>query len=114
KHADLVLLSGDPFSVYTRVLATWIEGRKVFDRARPADLRLATGGLAERMPERDRVPVAPQVLLERGVVERPEAPGARFAVEAEWLFTGAGPPISKGVVLVEDGRVSAVGAQGEV
>ncbi len=116
KHADLVLLSGDPFSIYTRVLATWIEGQKVFDRSSPADLRLFTGGqaVAERLPGRDRAPTPPQVILERRAVERPAQVGARFAVEAEWLFTAAGPPITKGVVLVDGGRILAVGAQGEV
>lgn len=116
KHADLVLLSGDPFSIYTRVLATWIEGRKVFDRSSPADLRLATGGhaVAERLAARDRAPIPPQVTFERRAVERPAQMGTRFAVEAEWLFTAAGPPISKGIVLVDGGRIQAVGAQGEI
>jgi imidazolonepropionase-like amidohydrolase len=52
KDADLVVLSGDPFSVETRVLATWIEGQKVFDRADPRDLRYATGGfgVGDRYP----------------------------------------------------------------
>src|SRR6185436_17192255 len=31
KDADLVLLSGDPLSVYTQVLETWAAGEKVFD-----------------------------------------------------------------------------------
>jgi len=53
KDADLVVLSGPPFSVYTRVLATYIEGTKVFDRSRPEDLRYATGGygVAARYPK---------------------------------------------------------------
>ena len=33
KDADFIVLSGDPLSVYTKVLETWIEGSKVFDRA---------------------------------------------------------------------------------
>jgi len=44
KDADLVVLSGDPFSVYTHVEQTWVEGKKVFDRADPADRKFATGG----------------------------------------------------------------------
>ncbi|MFK7741850.1 MAG: amidohydrolase family protein, partial [Planctomycetota bacterium] len=44
KDADFVVLSGDPFSVYTRVLETWVEGSKVFDLADPEDRLLATGG----------------------------------------------------------------------
>jgi imidazolonepropionase-like amidohydrolase len=44
KDADFVVLSGDPFSVYTRVLQTWVEGRKVFDLADAKDRLLANGG----------------------------------------------------------------------
>ena len=44
KDADLVILSGDPFSVYTHVEQTWIEGQKVWDRANPEDKKVATGG----------------------------------------------------------------------
>lgn len=44
KDADFILLTGDPFSVYTHVQETWIEGTKVFDRANPAQLPYATGG----------------------------------------------------------------------
>lgn len=44
KSADLVILSGDPFSVYTTVEQTWVEGKKVFDRQNPADKAYATGG----------------------------------------------------------------------
>ena len=44
KDADFVLLSGDPFSVYTRVQQTWVEGSKVFDLSDPMDRLMATGG----------------------------------------------------------------------
>jgi imidazolonepropionase-like amidohydrolase len=44
KDADLVVLSGDPLSVYTHVLETWVEGLKVFDRSDPKDRLIATGG----------------------------------------------------------------------
>ncbi|MGH9611694.1 MAG: amidohydrolase family protein, partial [Bryobacteraceae bacterium] len=44
KDADFVLLSGDPLSVYTHVLQTWIEGKKVFDRSDPKDYLYAVGG----------------------------------------------------------------------
>ena len=53
KDADLVVLSGPPFSVYSQVLATYVEGAVVFDRNRPDDKRYATGGfaVAGRYPE---------------------------------------------------------------
>jgi imidazolonepropionase-like amidohydrolase len=44
KDADFAVLSGDPFSVYTRVLQTWVEGKKVFDFADPKDRLMAMGG----------------------------------------------------------------------
>ncbi len=44
KEADFVLLSGDPLSAYTKVLETYVEGKKVFDRKDPKDFLLATGG----------------------------------------------------------------------
>ena len=44
KDADLVILSGDPLAVRTKVLQTWVEGRKVFDRDDPEDRLFAVGG----------------------------------------------------------------------
>jgi len=44
KDADFVVLSGDPFSVHTRVLQTWVEGKKVFDLDDPKDRLFANGG----------------------------------------------------------------------
>lgn len=43
KDADFVLLSGDPFSIYTHVEETWAGGERVFDRGNPADRAYATG-----------------------------------------------------------------------
>ena len=44
KDADFIVLSGDPLSVYTHVEQTWVEGRKVFDRADEKDRPWAVGG----------------------------------------------------------------------
>jgi imidazolonepropionase-like amidohydrolase len=44
KDADFIVLSGDPLSVYTHVLETWVEGKKVFDRSNPEDYIRAVGG----------------------------------------------------------------------
>jgi imidazolonepropionase-like amidohydrolase len=50
KDADFVILSGDPLSVYTHVLETWVEGHKVFDRSLPEDRLHATGGVGAGNP----------------------------------------------------------------
>jgi len=44
KDADFILLNGDPLSVYSKVLQTWVEGQKVFDRSEPRDRLYAVGG----------------------------------------------------------------------
>lgn len=44
KDADFIVLSGDPLSVYTHVLQTYVEGKNVFDRNDPKDYLIATGG----------------------------------------------------------------------
>jgi len=44
KDADFIVLTGDPLSVYTHVQETWVEGKKVFDRANEADRKYAVGG----------------------------------------------------------------------
>ena len=44
KDADFVLLSGDPFSVYTKVEQTWVEGKKRYDNSNPEDRAYLTGG----------------------------------------------------------------------
>jgi imidazolonepropionase-like amidohydrolase len=44
KDADFIILSGDPFSVYTHVEETWIDGKKEWDREDPELGKYATGG----------------------------------------------------------------------
>ncbi len=44
KDADFIVLSGDPLSVYTHVLETYVEGVRVFDRNNPQDRLIAVGG----------------------------------------------------------------------
>ncbi len=50
KDADFIVLSGDPLSVYTKVLETWVEGVLVFDRNRDKDRLWATGGYGAGRP----------------------------------------------------------------
>lgn len=45
KDGDVVILSGDPLSVYTKVEKTFVEGRLVFDRGDARDLLYANGGM---------------------------------------------------------------------
>lgn len=44
KDADFIILSGDPFSVYTQVEETWIDGKRVYDRSNPEHRKFNVGG----------------------------------------------------------------------
>jgi imidazolonepropionase-like amidohydrolase len=44
KDADFIVLSGDPFSLYTKVEQTWVEGLKRYDISNPADKAFLLGG----------------------------------------------------------------------
>jgi imidazolonepropionase-like amidohydrolase len=50
KDADFLVLDGDPLSTYSHVLETWVEGDKLFDRSKPEDLLMATGGYGAGSP----------------------------------------------------------------
>ncbi|MHC4954718.1 MAG: amidohydrolase family protein [Planctomycetota bacterium] len=109
KDADFAILSGDPFSAYTQVLQTWIEGDLVFDRTRNSDMRRATGGhhVRTRMPQEGYVPKdAPKATtLPKG---NAPANAKTFVVRAAMLHTGK-ETIEDGVVYVENGRITTVG-----
>jgi imidazolonepropionase-like amidohydrolase len=50
KDADFLVLDGDPLSAYTKVLETWVEGQRVFDRSDAQDRLWAVGGYGAGEP----------------------------------------------------------------
>ncbi|MCF8883769.1 amidohydrolase family protein [Erythrobacter sp. SN021] len=44
KDADFLILDGDPLSVYTDLMETWVEGRKLFDSSTEEGRLMAEGG----------------------------------------------------------------------
>jgi imidazolonepropionase-like amidohydrolase len=121
KDADFAILSGPPFSVYTQVLRTYVDGACVFDRSRQKDWSYQAGGFA--LADRDRLPRTPAPAKPLPGVRAPSPPKgarpftgapARFAVLAGRIHTVNGGMIEDGVVLVEKGRIEAVGPRGKV
>jgi imidazolonepropionase-like amidohydrolase len=119
KDADFVVLSGSPYSIYSQVLETYVEGVKIFDRARHKDWTYQGGGFAFADP--DRVPKAPAALKPAATAKTPSDNGtafrgtpARYAVRAGQLHTVGKGTITDGVVIVADGKVEAVGRWGDV
>jgi len=119
KDADFVLLSGDPFSVYTRVLETYIDGRRVFAAADADQRSYQFGGFA--LPQ-ERRPPAPGVIQDRPAAIKPNpqvqvpagAPqpteeGDTVVVFARRVHTVANGTIEDGVVSVQKGKIAFVG-----
>ncbi len=121
KDADFVVLSGSPFSVYTQVLQTYIDGKCVFDRSKQQDWSYQTGGFA--LNERDRLPKCPPPAKPTATVDTPlrrlehkpwHGNVSHFAILAGRLDNVATKSVSNGVILVEDGKITAVGLASDV
>jgi imidazolonepropionase-like amidohydrolase len=119
KDADFVVLSGPPFSVYTKVRQTWIDGQKVFDAADETDRAYRDGGFA--LPRGEKPPAVAEAKSVSAAVEPKPAPETRealkpglFYIRAGRVHTAAGEPITDGAVVVEHGKITAVGPAAEV
>src|SRR5438445_6495478 len=85
KDADFVILSGSPFSIYTQVLETYIDGLKVFDRSQKKDWAYQAGGFA--LPDLDRLPTAPAAIKPPSPAKAPATrPGAESAKDSPRRF----------------------------
>jgi imidazolonepropionase-like amidohydrolase len=118
KDADFVILSGPPFSVYSRVLATYIEGQKVFDLADAEQRLYQTGGFA--VADRSRVPAARPLVKPQPTAAVPARPAGaalptsesnELVVLAGRAHTIAKGPIDNAAVHVKDGKIAYVGPQ---
>ncbi len=121
KDADFVVLSGSPFSSYTHVEQTWIDGKLVFDRAKQRDWAYQAGGFA--LGDDDRMPKRPAVVKPLGIVKAPALPkGAKkptgssksLAILAGRIHTVSDGTILDGIILVEDGKITAVGPRADI
>ena len=121
KDADFVILSGAPFSIYTRVLETWIDGRQVFDLANPRQRLYQEGGF--QLARSDLIPGPTAAARPRKAVRAPEAadgaktPSSRsetVLVLAGRLHRVSGPPIENAAVLLRKGVIEKVGRIGRV
>lgn len=121
KDADFVVLSGSPFSVYSHVVQTYIDGQLRFDRSRHRDWTYQAGGFA--VLDGERVPRTPPAVKPPEAVKAPALPAGaakppasskRLAVLAGRIHTVSGGAIRDGVILVEDGKITAVGPRGKV
>ena len=115
KDADFAILSGAPFSVYTQVLATYIDGKKVFDVE--TDRAYQTGGFA--LPAGEKLPPVwqhPEKLRRMQDYRLRVFDGATdefkgaFAIEADAIHVGTRP--APGIIIVKDGKILRVEPEG--
>jgi imidazolonepropionase-like amidohydrolase len=108
KDADVALYDGDPLSIASRVLWTMVDGRVEFER------RDAFGLDGAELPVRDleEAGVDPVQIVEAGSnghgSARP-ANGPVLAIVGATLHPVTSPDIEDGVLLVQDGRILALG-----
>ena len=109
KNADVVIWSGDPFSVYAHAERVFIDGAQVFDRSQPApprsDFQLgqvlpAPPAARTRRSDPALTPSAPATV----------APGPVVAITNARILPVSGPAIDRGTILIRGGRIAAVGA----
>ncbi|MCA9115069.1 MAG: amidohydrolase family protein [Planctomycetaceae bacterium] len=120
-HADFVVLSGSPFSIYTRVLETWIEGERVFDLNDKSQRLYQTGGFS--VADAERIPPEPGLLRAAPAGEAPVPPAGaaratkdseNFAIIARVVHTVSQGSLKDAVVIVRDGKIAAVGPRADV
>jgi imidazolonepropionase-like amidohydrolase len=123
KDGDVLLLSGHPFNTYSRVEKTIVDGIVYYDRTREAELR---GEPVRAMP--DFAPSvaegfglgAPDALDQEPLPEsaRDDAPplvtDRIYALVGATVHPVARAPIEDGVVVVQEGRIAAVGSAADV
>jgi imidazolonepropionase-like amidohydrolase len=121
KDADFLILSGPPFSSYAHVLETYIDGKRVFDRANPHDRAYQTGGFA--LGESGRLPALPKDATPLEPAAVPAAAGGagvapskpnRLAISAGRIHTATHGTILDGVIVIEDGKIRAIGRRSDV
>ncbi len=94
KDADLVFLDGEPFELLTSVEMVMIDGKIEYQKE-----------TKDNKPFHSSIPQAKKDL---SLPPRIDLSG-RYAIKAGMVFTMAGPRIKDGIILVNNGRIEAVG-----
>lgn len=107
KDADLALFSGHPLNAFSRCEMTLIDGEVWFAREHAASAMSAEASQRSDVRHALRIPAA-DVRGRRLDLERLDS--GRFAIVGAELHPVDGPTIAKGTLLVDGGRIVALGA----
>ena len=116
KHGDVTLLNGDPFNTYVRVEKTIVDGIVYYDLSNEAGTREEPFHRLPPLPE--KTVGAPDVGWAAGEYDASLAEDLlgenSFAIVGGTVHPVSGPPVEDGVVIVRNGRITAVGASGSI
>lgn len=97
KDADFSIWDGHPFSVFSKCQMTMIEGEVFFERRDKFGVGISPAADHElKVPARTKPIAMPKL-------------GERYAIVGGTVYPVSGPPIKGGTVVVDKGRITAVG-----
>jgi imidazolonepropionase-like amidohydrolase len=126
KHADIVLLNGDPFNTFTRVEKTIVDGIVYYDRTdeertrgEPVRAVVHAPAVEPALPQRPGPVNAPLVTTVPTVpasqkLTDPVDRSTVVAITGATVHPVSRAPIANGVVLIRDGAIAAVGTATDV
>ena len=119
KQADIVLLNGDPFDVYSRVEKTIVDGIVYYDLERERETRgepIRDLPTVELVPEVAGSGTTPGEATATTMSQSgsPLNQGPTLALVGATVHAVSNAPIPDGVVLMSDGRITAVGPRATV
>lgn len=119
KNADVVIWSGDPFSVYAKAEQVFIDGAKHYDRSVPApptgDFMVALRGPVPSHGSTSQTTASASANIVGNSPKTPNlaglGPGPLLAITGARILPGNGPAIERGTVLIKGGKIVAVGPE---
>ncbi len=111
KDGDLAIFNGHPFNAFARCEVTVIEGRIRFSRIHAPSAMLAEAAAASATPSPLEFPAAE--VRTRAIDLSPTEDG-RYAITGATLYPVDADIIKQGTVIVEDGRITAIGEEVKV
>jgi imidazolonepropionase-like amidohydrolase len=111
KDADLAIFSGHPLNAFSRCEMTFIEGELYFSREH---VPTAMSTDASQRSAKPRSLVFPSDAIRTGLLDLDASANGHYAITNAVLHPISGPDIAIGTLLVENGKIVALGAKVKV
>ena len=108
KQADLAIFSGHPLNAFSRCEQTIIAGEVYFTREKQPSAMSPAAAVASAKPAELKLPKPEERILS---IDLSPAKGPRYAIAGATLYPVDADPIPNGVMLVDAGKIVAIGPQ---